>query len=340
LREPKKPPALPASGHIRLVSLSAPSAAEHPARFERGCDALRSMGFRVSAGEHARGQRYHTAGTPDQRAADLLDAWRDDSIDAILSVIGGYTTAQILPLLPFDELAERPKLVIGYSDTTSLFTALWARAGLVSFYGPALMPQLGEVGGLHPYTLRCLQQTVLAGAVAGPVPVADDSIHELLPWGADDTRPRRATPGRTRRTVHAGSCEGRLFVANMGTLLSLAGTAYFPDLTGAVLVLEDDEDESPGTIDRYMTQLHQLGIFDIVAGVAIGRFHDAVGLRPAVLDEIIERTIPRRLPVMAGLEIGHVDPVAVLPIGVAARLDAGACVLELLETGVVNPTTP
>jgi len=304
---------LPERPHLRVLSMSSPVAAHCPRRFERGL-AHAGRWFELSEGALARKRQGHLVASGADRAADLVAAWFDDSVDGILSVIGGMTTAQMLEHLPLEEMADRPKLVIGYSDTTTLFAALASR-GVPGLYGPSLMPQFGEYDGPHPYTISSLLRLV-RGEVIGEVPAADERIDEVLAWDRDDDRARARLPIRTRRCVRAGDADGWLFVANLGSLLSLAGTDYFPDLTGALLVLEDDEEESPSTIERMLTQARMLGVFEQVRGLIFGRLPASTGVSDELLsDALLRATAGTELPVAIGFEIGHVDPFHALPIG-------------------------
>jgi muramoyltetrapeptide carboxypeptidase len=298
--------------------MSSPVAAACPRRYERALENARRW-FDVSEGAHARARQGHLVASGAERAGDLIDAWFDDSVDAVISVIGGMTTAQMLEHLPFDDMARRPKLVIGYSDTTTLLTAL-ACHGIPSLYGPALMPQFGESGGPHAYTLDALLG-LLKPQPFGIVPEAQELIVERLQWDQEDDRPRLCEPARTRRAIRAGAADGWLFVANLGSLLSLAGTRWFPDLSGALLVLEDDDEESPDTIERMLTQLRMLGAFGRINGLVFGRLPASIGVHDDLLtDALLRATSGSSFPIAIGFEIGHVDPFHALPIGPNATL--------------------
>lgn len=331
-RELIKPPRLRRDATLGVVSLSAPVAADCPRRFERGCQALRDLGYRLKVPEATRAKHRYMAGSVESRVRALVELWEDDEVDAIISTIGGSCTHQLLEHLPFERFRDKPKVFIGYSDTTTLHLALQVEAGLVSFYGPAVMPQLGEHGGPSEYTRRELERAI-HGPGLGEVSESAGWIEERLAWETADDRPRMLVHGSSRRCLRAGSAQGRLIVANAGCLLLLAGTRYFPDLHDAVLILEEDETESPDTIDRFFTQLRHLGVFERIAALGVGRFPKDVELDDETLDEIIERSVgPRSLPILVGLEVGHVDPITTLPIGIRARLDASERRLTLLES--------
>jgi muramoyltetrapeptide carboxypeptidase len=326
-----KPAALEAGAHLRVLSLSAPIAALCPRRFERGCDYLRQLGFRISTAPTTTQRWDHMAGSPEDRARDFVDAWLDPDVDGILSVIGGHSTHQILEHLPLERM-QRPKALIGYSDTTALMAALFARHRIVSFHGPALMPQFGEFGGMPSSSRESFFAAVRGLETKRRLSPIGETFTEHLRWDKEDDRPRQRAVEASRRCLRSGMARGRLLVANMGCLLLLAGTSYFPDCRGALLVLEEDESESPETVDRFVTHLRHLGVWAQIAGLAVGRFPKQVGLSDQVLNEMLLRaTRGHDFPIMSGLEVGHVDPALTIPIGVMAELDATRCELTLLE---------
>jgi muramoyltetrapeptide carboxypeptidase len=320
---------LPRTPHVRVLSLSSPVAAGCPRRFERAMVWL-GQTFEVSSAPHARSRSGHTVASAEERARDLVDAWFDPSVHVLLSVIGGATTAQLIEHLPLEAMAERPKLMVGYSDTTSLLSVLHTR-GIPSLYGPALLPQLGEFGGPHAYVvdafLRCLRPAPL-----GEVPPFPFSYQRYDRWDTHDDQERPLAPTAGRRCVREGLAAGPLFVANLGTLLSLAGTPYFPDLSGFILIVEEDESESKDSIERMLHHLRMLGVPPRLAGLAFGRMRPEVGMPDDVLaDALLRCTRGTRIPVAINLEVGHVDPFHALPLGVAARL---SCAVERVELHV------
>lgn len=326
-----KPRALRAGAHLRVLSLSAPIAALCPRRFERGCDYLRQLGFQVSLAPTTTERWQHMAGRPEHRARDFVAAWLDPEVDGILSVIGGHSTHQILEHVPFERLSE-PKAFIGYSDTTTLQMALYARCRHVTFHGPALMPQFGEFGGPWPATLESFLDATQSPASLRKLASPGQRVAEHLRWETEDDRPRRLEPIESRNCLRPGEARGRLLIANMGCLLLLAGTPFFPDCRGAILVLEDDESETVESIDRYLTQLRHLGVWSQIGGLVVGRFPEQVGLSENALEELLLRaTQGMSFPILTGFEIGHVDPALTVPIGVLAELNATARELTQLE---------
>ena len=305
---------------IGLVAPSSPPNEPDHVRF--AIEVLESVGFRVRPGAHVFGRDGYLAGTDAERAADLNAMFADDGVDAVWCVRGGYGASRILPMLDYDRIRRWPKAVIGFSDVTALLMALYTRAGLVSFHGPAAWR------AFTPYTLgelrRVLCEPTVPVSLGAPPPFARGE-------GRVD-RENRAT------TLVPGTARGRLVGGNLCLMAHLTGTPFAPDLRGAILFLED-VDEPYYRIDRFLTQLWLSGQLRGVAGVAFGKFTrcgpSASFVQNRVLEDVLaERCRELSVPAVAGLMIGHVNDQTTLPIGCLAELDADAGRLTLLEAGV------
>lgn len=332
------PPRLGTGDLVRIVSPSAPVASLVPGRLARAQTNLRAMGYRTDLAAHVTARTGHTAGTRVERLEDLHAAFLDPEVRMILASIGGFSSHQLLEDLDAELIRRHPKILIGYSDITALLTAIHRRTGLVTFLGPAALPQFGEAGGLMPYTRRMWERVVTQAMPAGELEPSGEAVSEILAWDRDDVRPRRMEPYPRPSALRAGTAEGPILAANLGTLLLLAGTSDWPDLRGRLLFVEDDEDEKPATLDRYFTQLRQMGVYGEIAGLGVGRIPRQVGLTPedSLAAMVLEATRGFRFPIATDLDFGHWDPMLTLPNGVRGRLDAhpGQVRVTLLEAAV------
>ncbi|MDZ7680316.1 MAG: LD-carboxypeptidase [Fodinibius sp.] len=94
---------------------------------------IKNLGYRVKVAEHARKRYGYLAGEDKLRAKDLNTMFADDSVDAILPFRGGWGCNRILPLLDYETIRQNPKILVGFSDITSLLNAIYAKTGLVTF---------------------------------------------------------------------------------------------------------------------------------------------------------------------------------------------------------------
>lgn len=269
---------------MRLVAPSRAVSAEELDQVEH---ALAARGFLVSTGAHVR-DRWHAeldlAGLDRDRAQDLVDALRDPAVDVVVALRGGYGAMRILPWLD-TESALHPKPILGFSDVTALHH--WAAyRGWWSLHGPL---------GLTTRDAR-----------------SADRFWRLMVEGEDaiSDRPLEAV-GRTLHQPVQAAWHG----GNLALVSALAGTPYQPAWDGAVLYLEEVNEE-PYRIDRMLQQLALAGILGKIRGIVFG---SAVAggrdLEPVVRDLL--RPLGERygIPVWTGLESGHREPMWTIPLG-------------------------
>src|SRR5690625_1549607 len=91
-------------------------------------DALHDLGLRTVVGDNAQKTYGYLGGSDEARARDLMAAFADPDVTAILCMGGGYGTPRLLDLLDYDVIRANPKVFVGYSDITALHTAIGQRA--------------------------------------------------------------------------------------------------------------------------------------------------------------------------------------------------------------------
>ncbi len=315
------PPALPEGATLGIIATSTPVDAAGEELVQRGYRRLRNLGFEVVEAPNCRDHVGHTAGTVDQRVEALHAFFADDAIDGIMSFWGGLNTHQILEYLDWELIAANPKPLVGYSDLSCLTNAITAKTGLVTFQGPAgitfAKPKLFE------YSVRWFQRVLMEGGdelVYEPAKTCSDNV-----WYEREDEKMVEKPAPGWRCFRAGEAVGPVVGGNFGTLLLLAGTDWWPEMEGRILFVEEDEAETPGTVDRMFTQARQIGMFDQIAGLVVGRFPESVGLEPVELERILQWSLgDYDFPVMVDVDVGHTDPRLTIPLGVKCRMDAAA----------------
>jgi muramoyltetrapeptide carboxypeptidase len=311
-----KPPRLKPGSLIGLVTPASPVPDE--AVLARGESALKELGFRVCRGRHVTDKLGYLAGTDQDRAEDLNEMFADPSVSGIFCVRGGYGAARLLDRLQFEPLKERPKVFLGYSDITALEMALLREIGLVTFYGPMVSTEM--IKEFPPENRRRLMEALTQTTPPSPIGLVLDD------------------PGII---IRPGMAEGILVGGCLSILVSLLGTSHAPPLEGAILFLEDI-DEEPYRLDRHLTQLRLSGQLRRVAGIAVGQLVNCEPRRDRTSyvrscsssDVLRDRLGDLGVPVLARLGFGHGPHQATLPQGVPAVLDASGGVLKILESGV------
>lgn len=275
-----------------------------------------------------------TAGSGEERASDINMAFADPDVSVVLAAIGGNHSAQLLPYLDFELISSNPKVFQGYSDITTLHWALLKHAGLQTFHGPALIPELGEYPEVLPYTDVWMRRAWAGGPLT--FSAAEEWTDEFRDWDEqlDLERPRRLIESEGWSCIRSGAAEGCLIGGCLETISwHIRGTDIWTEPEGAILFLETSEETpSPSHVDAYLTTLERHGVFDCVNGLVIGRAYGYGRVRSEMLFEVVEqRTSLSGIPVLANVDIGHADPMLTLRIGARARLDAGKLLFETLD---------
>lgn len=315
---PIKPAQLGPGDSVRLVAPASPP--PDPKTIDASIDALKRLGFRPKLARNARRRHGFLAGDDRERAADIMAAFTDQKVRAIFCVRGGYGASRLLPLLDYDVIRRNPKILIGYSDITSLHCALLKKCNLVTYHGPMLNSELVKPD--YPsFSVEGMLRTL--GEVAAPGDIS------------------AGFEGQPARIIHRGEAKGRLLGGNLSILCATIGTPYLPSFHKRILFIEDLE-EPPYRFDRMLTQLWNAGLLDQIVGVAVGINHNCIDPRAAtakeyrqtVEDVLKERLAPLKIPVLSGLPFGHIPHNATLPIGVRATLDARKGRLSIDESAV------
>ena len=289
---------------------------------------LAALGLRVTYADHAATTGLIDSGPVDLRLTDLHAAFADPTVKGILTTLGGYNSSQLLPGLDFDVIGANPKVFCGYSDITTLGTAIWARTGLVTYYGPHFSTFAMRHG--LDYTVEMFTRCVMED---GPFKVAPADHWSDDAWYADqDARIFEPNPGY--QVINPGEASGRLLGGHLLTFCLLFGSASAPDLNGAILFLEiDAEDRGPNFLSQLRALINQPG-FAGVRGVVFGRFQRASQVDLAMLTQIV-RDAPEldHLPVIADASFGHTSPIMTFPIGGTGSISArdGAVSLTITD---------
>lgn len=304
LRKIIKPAPLLTGQAVRVISPAGPA---EKTRLEAGLGQLRRWGYRPEASRHAGGHHIYLSGPDPERLDDLIQAFSDPTVQAILCSRGGYGSGRLLSKIPFDLITSNPKIFVGFSDITALSWAFYARAGLVSFSGPIAC----EIGnGLPEPSQKSLLAIIGPGQPPDPI------------WKGALT------------TVRPGSASGSLFPGCLSIIVTLLGTPYLPDLEGAILLIED-VGEKPYRVDRMLNHLKNAGVLDRISALLVGSMtgcwpRGRRGNHLALEEILLELTSANPIPIYTGLPYGHHPNRITLPVGVRVEISEKGG-LRLLE---------
>lgn len=337
----RKPSQLFHGDTIAVVSPSWGGAGLVPHRVDLGREQVERMGLRLKIGEHALEQAGWVSSPPERRAADIHTAFRDPQVKAVIAAIGGDHSNQILPLLDFDLMRAHPKVFMGYSDVTVLNMAIWKMSGLVTFNGPAFLTDFAEYPAMFSYTREYFERVVCRAQPVGQVQPALEWTEEFLDWGKklDLTRTRKMQPSAGWAWLKPGRAEGILLGGCLESLDHLRGSPHWPEeehWQGALLFIEtSDEAPSPARVDSILMDYENMGVFDLLGGLLVGRPMRYSAEQKAELNEVLlARTAKYSFPIISGMDFGHTAPQFTLPIGCRAGIDSEARSFSILEAAV------
>jgi len=315
---PNKPKRLTPGDTVGIIAPA--SAPPDPRNIDHSIEAIERLGFKPKLAPNVRKRWGFLAGSDRERAADLMRMVTDRAVKAIVCVRGGYGTARLLSLLDYHVIRSNPKILLGYSDITSLHCAFLKKANLVSYHGPMLNSDFIKEN-CPDFTLQSFLKTLTTPKAPGGI--------------------CQGYKGKTVAILRRGRAAGPLIGGNLSLLCSTLGTPYQPSFSRAILFIED-LDERPYRFDRMLTHLLNAGLLQQVAGIAIGINENCEDphstktreYRQTLDDVLTERLLPLKVPLITGLPFGHVPYNATLPIGLPAILDANKGDLVITEPAV------
>lgn len=318
---PKK---LNKKSHIRIIAPSRSMGLLSEENKRLAIGALEKFGFSVSFGKNVgESDKFHSSSI-ESRVSDLHEAFSDSSVDAILTVIGGYNSNQILDYLDYNLIKSNPKYLCGYSDITVLNNAIYAKTGMISCNGPHFSSWAIQKG--FEYSKKYFEKCCMSNE--------EYLIEPSLVWSDDawyvNQENREFIPAEGFKIVREGVAEGVLVGGHVRCLACLQGTQYFPSLENSILLLEEDEETNPQIFDRVLQSIIHLPDFNGVKGIVIGRFQKATKMTDELLKKIIfSKKKLFNIPIISDMTIGHTMPIATFPIGGSAKFIAKDGIVEL-----------
>ena len=219
------------------------------------------------------------------KADDLMEYFRDPEMNFIFDISGGDIANSVLPELDYDIVRESKAIFCGYSDLTTILNAIYTKTGreTINFQVRNLLYNNAEVERVY------FKEYMLAGNVS-----EGDLDCQFL---------------------RGDAMSGRVLGGNIRCFLKLAGTPFWPDLNGAILLLE----ACSGGVMKMTTYLHQLkqiGVFEQVSGILLGTFSEMENkqLNPTIA-ELVQSIVPPALPIATTRYVGHGTDARAVVIG-------------------------
>jgi len=300
-----------------LIGLISPaSSPDELSKIDDSVSYLERLGYSVALGKNVGKINGYLAGTDQERVDDLHYMFKKKEVKAIFCLRGGYGSGRILDKIDYNLIKKNPKILVGYSDITSLQMAILKKTGLITFAGPMLLTDF--LNQIHPSAEEIFWITLTSNKKIGKLKSIGDKEIQFL---------------RKGRTI------GRLIGGNLSTFVSLIGSDYLPKLDKCIILLEETC-EPPYKIDRMFNQLRISGILKNSNGVLLGAFNDCLETNPEkntlTLGEVIQEYLGNlKKPVLYNLSHGHIKENLILPIGLNVKLNSEKKIIEFAEKAVV-----
>ncbi|NLA82593.1 MAG: LD-carboxypeptidase [Clostridiaceae bacterium] len=342
-----KPRRLKRGDRIALVSLSWGGLGDPPYRhrFDIAKDRLaRDFGLELVPMPHALAGSDFVARHPQLRARDLMEAFENPDYAGIFSAIGGDDAIRTLPYIDLDIIRQNPKVFMGYSDTT-IHHFMAYKAGLVSFYGPSVMAELGDYVKMLDYTSQALDKLLFhdsQGYQLEPSPLWTD---QLIDWDEKNQHlsyQLKEDPKGYEILQGQGQTSGHLLSGCLDVFMMAIGTKIWPSLEdwkGAILFMETSEDKPyPDFVRWTLRNLAAQGILAVIKGILVGKPQAEVyyqAYKEAILDVVSGEEKLTVLPVFYKVNFGHAKPIAILPYGIKTQLDCDRKSITFLESATL-----
>lgn len=327
------PPELKPGDTIGFFSPSSPATAFAPNRTERAIQFLESKGFNVVAGSLTGQSDHYRSGSIQERAAELNTLIENENIRCIMSTIGGANSNSLLPFINYDAIRQNPKIFVGYSDVTAILLGIYAKTGLVTFYGPALTASLGELPPLVDETFNDFLAATNSAEGSRLLPTPAHWTDQRLDW--EHQTHAKDTYVNDVQYIGSGTVQGRLIGGNLNTMTGIWGSPYMPIIERGDILLIEDSLKDIATVERLLVFLKINNIFDKVSAVILGKHelfeHSGTNRKPIdVLQEVLNG---QDLPIVNDFDCAHTHPMLTLPIGATVNID-----FSKNQVSVVSPS--
>jgi muramoyltetrapeptide carboxypeptidase len=306
---PLKPARLKPGDTVGLVN---PASSLDPEDVGFAKQELARLGLNVKVAPHVNDQYGYLGGRDADRATDVNVMFGDPAVKALIAMRGGWGCNRILPLLNYELIRNNPKIIIGYSDITSLLLGIYAKSQLVTFHGPV------GTSNWNPFSVNYFKQ-ILFNAEAVKLQNSGASSQVRV------------------STITAGKARGKLVGGNLSVLTAMIGSPYLPAWDQTILFVEEVGEEVY-RVDRMLTQLKLAGILDQIAGFIFGQCTDCDPEEPAqslsLGQVLMDHIRPLKIPAWYGSMIGHIKDKFTVPVGVDVEIDANTGTIQLLEPAV------
>jgi muramoyltetrapeptide carboxypeptidase LdcA involved in peptidoglycan recycling len=322
---------------VAIVSPSFAAPAQWPHVYEVALNRVRDV-FGLEPVEFAVTKKM--GASKEERSKDLIDAFENKEIKAVIASLGGNDQVTYIKNLPSEPFVSNPKPFFGFSDNTHFANFLWLN-GIPSFYGASLFTQFGMQKRMDEFTIEYLKHAFFDN---GEFELKASDTYNDIGLGWDD--PSNLEKERTYEENEGWYWDGETNAEGItwgGCLESIDellrhGVAIpsLEDFETIVLFTETSEEiPTKDYIFRVYRALGERGILERVKGVMVGRpkawefknqksTEEKAEYKKEQRDEILRvvRMYNKTVPVIQNMDFGHTDPQICMPYGKKVRIDS------------------
>lgn len=268
-----------------------------------------NLGFNIKLSKFSFSYSLGYSASPFEKAEDINNMFANPDVKAIFIAKGGENSNTVFDYLDYELIKNNPKILCGFSDSTSITNAITLKTGLVTFSGA---------------TFKSLTSWETDYAFKE---VVKRFIYNNLDLGTTDDK---------FETFHKGIATGKLIGGNLSLISQMVCGKYALDFTDKILFIEElGFETSPTRISSYLYYMKQNGVFDKINGLWIGNYEHASGYS---LEKIVLDTLGNSFdfPIIKSNNFGHVDKKTVIPIGSLAKIDTSLDRKIILIENCVN----
>ena len=276
----------------------------------------------------------------EERSADLIAAFENEEIKAIITTLGGDDQVTYVKNLPSAPFTNNPKPFFGYSDNTHFMNFLWQN-GVPSYYGGALFTQFARQGKMDEYTIKYLKHALFeegefeisASETFNDIALGWDDVENLKKERFYEQNEGWAWNGsiNTEGVTWGGCVESIDEILRHG--INIPSLENFED---TILMLETSEEiPSADYVRRVCRALGERGILSRVKGILVGRpkawefdkqwsSEEKKKYKSKQRETIVEiiRQYNKQAPIIQNMDFGHTDPQIPFPYGKKVRINS------------------
>lgn len=277
---------------------------------------------------------------PEARAKDLMDAFSDESIKAIICSIGGDDSVRMLPFINYEIIKNNPKIFMGYSDTT-VSHFIMNKAGLVSFYGASIMTDFAEYVKMFDYTKNAVENILFKDSKGYEIKSSDTWSNDFVPWKEENQNiEKKLIKEEHHYEVISGSgvIKGKLMGGCIDVFPMILETEIWPkkdEWKNKIMLVETSEEKmSPEYLLFFLRNLGAQGILNVIKGIIVGKPQDEAYYEEykEMYLKVLKEFNVENLPILYNVNIGHAYPNGVFPLGIEYLIDLDKKQIVLLES--------